>query len=67
MTAGDGKEVGVSISIEHLFSSVKHPLSDARSSMIAETVSVDIVTKEWLKSGLDQGINYMDFIKIHNN
>ncbi|KAJ7349646.1 hypothetical protein DFH08DRAFT_617137, partial [Mycena albidolilacea] len=57
---------GVSISIEHLLSSVKHTLSDARSSMTAETVSVDIVTKEWSKSGLGQGINYVDFIEIHD-
>jgi hypothetical protein len=35
--------------------------------MIAETASVNIVTKEWLKSGLGQGMNYMDFIKIHND
>ena len=56
---------GVSISVERLFSSLKHTLSDARSSMTAETASVDIVTKEWLKSGLEEGVNYTDFIKIH--
>ncbi|KAJ7740685.1 hypothetical protein DFH07DRAFT_751407, partial [Mycena maculata] len=53
---------GVSTSVEHLFSSVKHTLSDARSSMTAETAAVDIVTKEWLlKSGLD----YTKFINAH--
>jgi hypothetical protein len=41
---------GVTISVECLFSSVKHMLSDARSSMTAETISMDIVTKEWSKS-----------------
>jgi hypothetical protein len=46
---------GVSISVEHLFSSLKHTLSDARSSMTAETASVEIFTKEWLKSGLAEG------------
>ena len=56
---------GVSISVERLFSGLKHTLSDARASMTAETASVDIVTKEWLKSGLAEGVNYMDFIKIH--
>ena len=56
---------GVSISVERLFSSLKHTLSDARASMTAETASVDIITKEWLKSGLAEGVNYMDFIKIH--
>jgi hypothetical protein len=58
---------GVSVSVEHLFSSVKHTLSDAGSSMTAETMSVDVVTKEWLNSGLGQGVNYMDFIKIHDD
>ncbi|KAJ7768651.1 hypothetical protein DFH07DRAFT_736314, partial [Mycena maculata] len=52
---------GVSISVEHLFSSVKHTLSDARSSMTAETAAVNIVTKEWLKPGLD----YTKFINAH--
>jgi hypothetical protein len=32
-----------------------------------ETVSVDVVTKEWVKLGLAKGVNYMDFIKIHTN
>jgi hypothetical protein len=32
--------------------------------MTAETVSADIATKEWLKSGLAE-VNYTDFIKIH--
>jgi len=32
--------------------------------MTAEMVSVDIVTKEWLKEGLAEGVNYTDFIKI---
>jgi hypothetical protein len=57
---------GVSISAECLFSSLKHTLSNARSSMTAETASVDIVTKEWLKSGLAEGVDYMEFIRINN-
>jgi hypothetical protein len=57
---------GVSISIECLFSSLKHTLSDAWSSMTTETVSVDIVTKEWLKSRLAEGIDYTEFIRINN-
>ncbi|KAJ7023969.1 hypothetical protein C8F04DRAFT_890992, partial [Mycena alexandri] len=55
----------VRISVECPFSTLKHTLSDARSSMTAETVSIDIITKGWLKSGLDEGVNYMDFIKIY--
>jgi hypothetical protein len=51
---------GVSISVERLFSSLKHTLSDTQSSMTVEMVSVDIVTKEWLKSGLAEGVNYTE-------
>jgi hypothetical protein len=40
---------------------LNHTPSDARSSMTAETASVEIVTKEWLRSGLAEGVNYMDF------
>ena len=55
---------GVNISVERLFSSVKHTLTDARSSMTAEMAPLDIVTKERLKARLVDGINYMDFIKL---
>ncbi|KAF7348260.1 Reverse transcriptase-RNase H-integrase [Mycena sanguinolenta] len=58
---------GVSVSVERLFSSVKRTLTDSRSSMTAETACVDIVTKEWLKSGLGEGINYMDFVNTHDD
>ncbi|KAJ7439017.1 hypothetical protein B0H11DRAFT_1752241, partial [Mycena galericulata] len=51
---------GVGISVECLFSSLKH----ARTSMTADTVSVDVVCKEWLKSGLVEGVNYTDYIRI---
>jgi hypothetical protein len=30
-----------------------------------ETASVDIATKEWLKSGLAEGVKYTDYIKIY--
>jgi hypothetical protein len=56
---------GVSISVERLFSSLKHTLSDSRASITADTVSVDVVCKEWLKSGLAEGVNYTDYIRIH--
>ncbi|KAJ7289233.1 hypothetical protein C8J57DRAFT_998635, partial [Mycena rebaudengoi] len=58
-------ESGVSISVERPFSSLKHTLTDSRSSMTALTAPLDIVTKAWLKSGLGEDINYTDFIKIH--
>ena len=56
-----------SISVECLFSSLKHTLSHARTSMTSETVFLDVVTKEWLKSGLAEGVDYTDFIKINTN
>ena len=40
---------GVSISVERLFSSSKHTLSDARSSLSAESALKTVVAKEWLK------------------
>ncbi len=52
----------VSISVERLFSSVKRTLTDSRSSMTAETASLDIITKEWLKCGLAEGVDYMAYL-----
>ncbi|KAJ7491325.1 hypothetical protein B0H11DRAFT_1911950 [Mycena galericulata] len=43
---------------------VARTLSDAQASMTADTVSVDVVCKEWLKSGLVEGVNYTDYIRI---
>ncbi|KAJ7459583.1 hypothetical protein B0H11DRAFT_1737037, partial [Mycena galericulata] len=51
---------GVGISVERLFSSLKH----IRTSMTADTVSVDVVYKEWLKAGVAEGVNYTDYIRI---
>ena len=51
---------GVSISVEQLFSSSKHTLSDACSAMTAESTSKTVVAEEWLKKGLGVGINYPD-------
>ena len=35
--------------------------------MTVETIAVDVVTKEWLKSGLTDGVDYTKFIKIQAN
>src|ERR1700761_2020205 len=51
---------GVSILVERLFSNMKHTLSDARLSKTAETVSMDVVCKEWVKSDLGEGVNYTE-------
>jgi hypothetical protein len=55
---------GVSISVERLFSSSKHTLSDSRSSMTATSASKTVVTKELLKKGYGEGINYLDNVRI---
>jgi hypothetical protein len=55
---------GVSISVERLFSSSKHTLSDARSSMMAESASKTITTKEWLKKGFGYEVHYLDNVRI---
>ena len=57
---------GVSISVEWLFSSSKHTLSDSRSSMTAASASKTVVAKEWLKQGLGNGIDYLDGQQIHH-
>lgn len=56
---------GVSISVERLFSSSKHTLSDSRSSLTAESSSKAVVSKEWLKAGLGENLNYLDGRTIH--
>jgi hypothetical protein len=56
---------GVSISVERLFSSSKHTLSDSRSSLSAESASKTVVTKEWLKKGFGDGVDYLDNVRIH--
>ncbi|KAK6992324.1 hypothetical protein R3P38DRAFT_2416177, partial [Favolaschia claudopus] len=58
---------GVSVSVERLFSSLRHTVSDERASMTAKTIAVDMVTKEWLKSGLADDVDYTQFIKIRGN
>ena len=57
---------GVSISVEWLFSSSKHTLSDSQSSMMAASASKTVVAKEWLKHGLSNGIEYLDGQQIHH-
>jgi hypothetical protein len=55
---------GVSISIKRLFSSSKHTLSNAHSSMTAESASKTVIAKEWLKKGFGVGINYLNDVHI---
>ena len=57
---------GVSISVERLFSSSKHTLSDTCSLLTAISASKTVVTKEWLKKGYGVDINYLDDVCIHS-
>jgi hypothetical protein len=45
---------GVSISVEQLFLSSKHTLSDLQSSMTAESTSKMAIVKKWLKKSFSQ-------------
>ncbi len=56
---------GVSIGVEHLFSSCRHTLTDPRASMSPITASMTIISKEWLKRGLGDDIDYLKGISIH--
>jgi hypothetical protein len=56
----------VSISVEQLFLSSKHMLSNVHSSLAAKSASKIVVVKEWLKKGLRVGINYLDNICTHS-
>jgi hypothetical protein len=55
---------GVSISVERLFSSSKHTLSDTRSSLTAISASKTVVMKERLKKGFGADVNYLDEVHI---
>ena len=46
---------GVSISVERLFLSSKHTLSDVWSSLSAESALKTVVAKEWLEKGFKEG------------
>src|SRR5271168_3406787 len=55
---------GVSISVEWLFSSSEHTLSDTCSSLTAVSALKTVVVKEWLKKGFGEDVNYLDNICI---
>ncbi|KAF8580555.1 hypothetical protein K439DRAFT_1356681, partial [Ramaria rubella] len=55
---------GVSISVEHLFSSSKATICDARCSMTATTALKTVVVKERLRRGLGENIDYLKFVNI---
>ncbi|CAK5282924.1 unnamed protein product [Mycena citricolor] len=57
---------GVSISVERLFLSLRHTLKESRMSMTPEKIAMSVSTKEWIKSGLNEGLHYTDFIRMHS-
>lgn len=56
----------VSVAVERLFSSSRSTLTDARSSMSAESASKMITTKKWLKHGFGSDIEYLEGISTHD-
>ncbi|KAJ2993026.1 hypothetical protein NUW54_g7798 [Trametes sanguinea] len=50
--------VSINIAVERLFSSCRHTLRDARSSLSASSASMTVITKGWLKRGLGDNIDY---------
>jgi hypothetical protein len=54
---------GVSISVEQLFSSSKHTLSDTHSSLTEVSALKTVVVKEWLKKGFGADVNYLDEVR----
>ncbi|KAF7358398.1 hypothetical protein MVEN_00889900 [Mycena venus] len=55
----------IEVTVECLFSSSKHTMSDARSSMVVATASATVVAKELLKAGFGEGLDYLQGITIH--
>ncbi|KAJ7368983.1 hypothetical protein DFH08DRAFT_676240 [Mycena albidolilacea] len=55
---------GVSITVKRLSLSMKHTLTNDQMSMTPENSSVCIVTKEQLKSGLGEGVNWTELLNI---
>ncbi|KIK73617.1 hypothetical protein PAXRUDRAFT_177949, partial [Paxillus rubicundulus Ve08.2h10] len=56
----------VSVSVEWLFSSSKHTLSDSCSSLMVESASLTIISKEWLKLGYGDGIDYLQGVAVQH-
>ncbi|TFK77965.1 hypothetical protein K466DRAFT_507915, partial [Polyporus arcularius HHB13444] len=57
---------GLSIGVERLFSSCRHTLTDSQSSLTAESVSLTVITKEWLKRGWGDDIAYLSGISFRH-
>ncbi|KIK73171.1 hypothetical protein PAXRUDRAFT_179078, partial [Paxillus rubicundulus Ve08.2h10] len=56
----------VSVSVEQLFSSSEHTLSDSCLSLTAESASLMVISNEWLKLGYGDGIDYLQGVTVHH-
>ncbi len=50
---------GVSVPVERLFSSSRRTITDACCRLTADSASMTICTKEWLKQGLGHNISFL--------
>jgi hypothetical protein len=55
---------GTSISVERLFLSLQHTMSEERGSMTAETIRMAVLIKEGIKSGLMDSHRFTDYVKV---
>ncbi|VDC00043.1 unnamed protein product [Peniophora sp. CBMAI 1063] len=55
---------GVSVSVERLFSSSGLTLHDNRARLTAVMAGKTIITKEWLKRGFGEGVDYLEGVAI---
>jgi hypothetical protein len=65
MVARDILAIQGSVWLERLFSSMKHTLTNDQTSMTPENSSMCILTKERLKSGLCDGLDWMQLLNIN--
>ena len=54
----------MSVPVERLFSSSGLTLRDNRARLTATTAGKTVITKEWLKRGFGEGIDYLEGVAI---
>lgn len=57
---------GVSVAVERLFSHCRQTMTELRSAMDATTAAKAVVSKDLLKDGLGEGLDYLEGRKIWN-
>ncbi|KAK6971350.1 hypothetical protein R3P38DRAFT_3370332 [Favolaschia claudopus] len=51
--------------LNSILDTLKHTMSDSRSSMAALTVAATVVTKELLNAGFGEGVDFLEGVSIH--